>query len=416
MANPLRFLSPRAVPWILIGLTVAKIVIFFGLEAAGKIKPFVGANAVEFSLPVAHRLVNEGRFNGVDSRADIHYPPGYPFLLAVFLYFTETHFIECVVVIQLLSDLLTAAVLYWAGKRYCSWQAGLIATVVWLLFPPELAISTWVTQETIYTAILAASTFVLILSLSAEKPGGALAAGVLLGLATLFRPTAVYFPFFLAPLWLFFKYPRRWVKALLFVAGTFLVVIPWTIRNWVVLHEKILVSTGYGATMFQSSDERLYTIAGKEKWRPVLRHQAEADGVTRPNTDLDSEIDRWMLRVALYQYKKRWQERPLSFIPFYADRFFRLFYANESGALRSEIGMGLCSLFIVPLGAWQLWRWRNSRRDLALISAAVILYFVGIHWIVFPEYRYILPAMPWLILPWSQAIANWLFPDSVLRA
>jgi hypothetical protein len=59
---------------------------------------------------------------------------------------------------------------------------------------------------------------------------------------------------------------------------------------------------------------------------------------------------------------------------------------------------------------WQLWRWRNRQRDLALVSLALILYFVGVHLIVFPEFRYVLPVFPWLILGWSAAVAAWLLP------
>jgi len=273
-----------------------------------------------------------------------------------------------------------------------------------------VAISTWITQESIYTTLLTWAVLVLIISLSRPAAGLTFVSGLLLGVATLFRPTAIYFPFFLLPVWLFFHYPRRWEKAIYLVLGTFLLVIPWTIRNWVVFHERILVSTGYGATFFQSSDERLYTIAGKRKYYGVVHAEVEKDGVVRPNTEKESEIDRWLLQCGLDVYKRRWEQRPLSFIPFAIDRFFRIWYANESGAVRSEIGMGLCSLILVPLGAWQLWRWRNAQRDLALMAGVLILYFLGIHLVLFPEFRYVLPIFPWLILGWSQAVTAWLLP------
>jgi hypothetical protein len=234
--------------------------------------------------------------------------------------------------------------------------------------------------------------------------------GLLLGLATLFRPTAVYFPFFLLPLWFFCRYPRRGQKALCLVLGVFCIVTPWTIRNWMVLHEKILVSTGMGATLLQGSDERLYTVAGKHKWLPTIHAEAEKDGVVRPNTDKESEIDHWLLQTGLSTYRRRWEQRPWSFIPFAINRFFRIWYAMESGSVRSEIGLGICSLILVPLGAWQLWRWRNAQRDLALMAGALLLYFLAVHLVVFPEFRYILPVFPWVILGWSHAVTAWLLP------
>jgi 4-amino-4-deoxy-L-arabinose transferase-like glycosyltransferase len=410
MASPLRWLSVRAVPYILVGLTLLKIIGFVALESAGKIEPFAGANAKEVSLRVAERLVQEGRYNGPDSREDSHYPPGYPFILAVLLFLAPNHYLDITVALQMAIDLLTAYLLFWAGSRFASWQAGFIAGVIWLLLPPEVAISTWITQESMFIAWLTWSALVLTVSLSRPGAGLTFVAGLLLGVATLFRPTAVYFPFFLLPLWFFFAYPRRWQKALYLVLGAACIITPWSIRNWVVLHDRILVSTGYGATFFQSSDERLYTIEGKHKWYSTVHAEVARDGVVKPNTDKDSELDRWLLQCGLSNYRRRWQQRPWSFVPFFTDRFFRLWYANESGAVRSEIGLGLCSILFAPLGIWQLWRWRNTQRDLALIAGALILYFVGVHLIVFPEFRYVLPVFPWLILGWSAAVAAWLLP------
>lgn len=269
MASALRLLSVRTAPYVLIGLTLLKMVLFFALEGAGRVEPFVGDNAKEFSLPVAERLVHEGRYNGPDSEKDIHYPPGYPFLLAVLLLSSAKHYLDIIVALQMISDLLTAYILFWAGSRLASWQAGLIAGVVWLLLPPEVALLTWITQESMYTALLTWALLVLILSLPRPASGLTFVAGLLLGLATLFRPTAVYFPFFILPIWFFFRYPRRWQKALYLLLGVACIVAPWTIRNWVVLHEKILVSTGYGASFFQS------------RTSDCIRLRANANGMPR---------------------------------------------------------------------------------------------------------------------------------------
>jgi 4-amino-4-deoxy-L-arabinose transferase-like glycosyltransferase len=411
MASPLRLLSARAVPYVLVGLTLLKLVLFFGLESAGKTRPVVGDNAVDFSLPVAERLIHEGRYNGPDSRSQIHYPPGYPVLLAASMLASSQHYLTLMVALQMLIDLSLAYLLFWAGSRFASWQTGLVAAVVWLLFPPEVVISTWITQESIYTALLTAAVLVLIVALPKETAGLALSAGLLLGVATLFRPTAMYFPFFLLPFWYLSSYPRRWRKAFYLVLGVACVVAPWTIRNYLVLDEKILVSTGYGAARFQSSDERMYTIAGKRKWYPIMYAEASRAGIVKPASDKESDIDRWMLQIALWNYGQRWEQRPWSFVPFFGQRFFRIWYGNESGVLRSQAGLGLCSLLFAPLGAWQLWRWRRRVPELSVVAGLLVLYFWAVHMIVGPYFRYVLPVFPWLILAWAVPVAGWFFPD-----
>src|SRR5438552_11327339 len=101
MKNPLRLLTVRAVPYTFVGLTLIKLALFLSLEAAGVVRPFIGDNARDVSLPIAERLIHEGRFNGPDSRPDSHYPPGYPFLLAIAMSVSPTHYATLMVAVQM---------------------------------------------------------------------------------------------------------------------------------------------------------------------------------------------------------------------------------------------------------------------------------------------------------------------------
>jgi hypothetical protein len=58
---PARFL---VVASIFVAITIVKIVVFVVLALAGVVEPSVGTNAEKHYIPIAERLLAEGRFNG----------------------------------------------------------------------------------------------------------------------------------------------------------------------------------------------------------------------------------------------------------------------------------------------------------------------------------------------------------------
>ena len=181
------------------------------------------------------------------------------------------------------------------------------------------------------------------------------------------------------------------------------VVLPWTVRNWLVLDDPILVSVGSGSVFLQGSDEKVFTIDGKKTLYGNIYEAAARDGVERPaSTDKESVKDNYMLKVGLHNYQTRLRERPLSFAWFGAHKLVRLWYGTESGALKQQSFLGLFSIFIVPLVLWQIWRWRKLQPQLAALTGVVVLYFVVLHVVTLPQYRYIHPIYPLLLLGTSQ--------------
>jgi len=70
-------LARRAVVLSLFGgITALKIVAFMVLVRAGVAQPFVGTNAEMHYIPIADRLLSEGRFNGPELGPIARCPPG----------------------------------------------------------------------------------------------------------------------------------------------------------------------------------------------------------------------------------------------------------------------------------------------------------------------------------------------------
>ena len=78
------------------------------------------------------------------------------------------------------------------------------------------------------------------------------AAGALFGVAILTRETLLYLlP--VALIWLAWPKPRRWTLAALLAGSVFLIVAPWTVRNWIQFEAFIPVSTGGGLNLYQGN-------------------------------------------------------------------------------------------------------------------------------------------------------------------
>ena len=177
----------------------------------------------------------------------------------------------------------------------------------------------------------------------------------------------------------FYKIPKRRSKAIAFLLGTWCIVLAWTARNVIVLGDSILVAVGSGSVFMQGSDEKVFTIAGKAQWYPLMYQAASDQGILKSADNKESISDANMFAIGLLNYRKRWQTAPFSFIPLFLKKTLRLWYATESGGFTQQIILGCGSLAIVPLGFWGLWRWASEQPLTACLFSWIIAYFVIVH-------------------------------------
>jgi hypothetical protein len=233
-------------------------------------------------------------------------------------------------------------------------------------------------------------------SLTGHREGRSILAGAVIGLATLLRGTTILLPTFFFPVAIKSR-AHRWGVCIF--AGFVLVVAPWSVRNLVVLKDPILVSVGIGSAIMQGSDERGFTIDDQHRHPGFIPIYAEAEraGITKPEGERESDIDRWQMRIGLYNYQRRLVEDPWSLFPFAAKKFLRLWYATETARLRTHVVLALCSLPVVLPGFLQLWSWK-AKTPFTLTLTMIVAYFVLLHIITGPLNRYMLPVYPFLLL------------------
>jgi len=378
-----------------VAITIVKIAVFVSLNATGRAAPFVGDNAVDHYIPIAHRLLNEGRFNGPDSRLDSKVPPGYSTVLATLLAVAPRQYLLLAVVLQMIADLITAVVLFWIGRRFVGVLEGALAGLVWLVYPPEVALSTWITAETMFTTLFIVSIAVLLWSLTDKDAWRSFVAGILLGATTLLRGTTIALPILFLPLALP-RHAYRWATFL--IVGFALLIAPWAIRNRVVLQDPIVVAVGFGGAFMQGADEVAFTIDGKHVAFPQMYDSAARAGIVKPATDHEGAIDSWLFAVGMHRYVERFRTEPLSFIPFMAKKFLWLWFSTESGTFRGQLILALCSLPFVLPGLVQVVRWARTRTTFGIVVAIICAYFIALHIATGPLNRYMLPIYPLLIL------------------
>ena len=385
----------------LTGITACKLVVFLLLLNAGYVQPYVGGNAQGVYLPAANRILTTGTFNDPATSSWSKVAPGYAVFLALAQWIGARWYLSLVVCLQMLLDYCVALLLLFLGNRETSIEAGWLAGVLWLVFPPAVIISTWIASEPLFTTLLVLSMVMLIQSFSQQRGVGlSFAAGLTLGVTTLVRGTTLLLPVFFFAISCFQGIRKRLLKCTLFFVGMCLLVLPWTLRNLYVLGEPIIVNTGVGGVFVEGSRSEYFTpsiIEGMTRAYPILRRQAAEDGLVEPTDRKASSADRWGFTLGLRNYRIRLEQEPLSFFPFVIHKFARLWYAMETGIFYKQLILGICSLLVVPIGIAQIWFWRRVHPHLSIVLSLSLLYFIILHFITQPLFRYMIPLYPLLI-------------------
>jgi 4-amino-4-deoxy-L-arabinose transferase-like glycosyltransferase len=363
----------------------------------------LGTNAEIAYLGGAHRLV-EGR-----GFRDPEYPVFTPPLYAIFIAGSLLLFQDGqgpVKVAQAIADSLTVVVLYLIARQLFGLRAALLAAVALSVYPFSIYAVTYVGTETFFTLFL--SVFVL-LSIYAIERGNLryyVSAGLVLGLATLLRGTTQYYPLvFLLLLWPLFRNEPRAVipKYLAFCLAFAAVIFPWSLRNYLVLGDVIPVATG-ASVFLQGSSEEFLTVDGKERGYPRYFELLKSRGIQPPPNATPAQADRFLLRAGMENYRMRFESEPLGIGRFLLKKFARLWYATESG--QNHFRILAVNILIYPLavlGAALAWR---RRLTLVWVILALLAYFIVLHWLTLPLFRYMLPVMPYVI-----ALAAWAVVD-----
>lgn len=192
--------------------------------------------------------------DGFDVQASAYYPPGYPLTLGALFWLVEllpfevSHF-AAAVAMNLVLSVATIGLVFELGRRLVNPRVGLLAAGVMAVWPNLITYTGTLLTETLFLFLLALLLLVALASPEvARRPGmgRVVTVGLLLGAVGMVRPTS----FVLAPLFLLLWWPTGVLVAVRRTAAVgaaaLLVVLPWTIRNWVGQDAPVLISTNFG--------------------------------------------------------------------------------------------------------------------------------------------------------------------------
>ena len=180
-------------------------------------------DSVKYDRAAVH-LINEGNFG-----SDYDRSPAYPLYLAG-IYLTLGKSILAVRLVEALLGGLIAVLIAIIGKKTLGLATGLVAGLIWAVYPLAIFLAGLVYPETLITVLLAGAVALLLFALG-EDPDGQplpmLIAGLLLMLATMAKPV-VAATFLGICTWLVLWRGRRWVRSLgLLLAGFCLPLALW---------------------------------------------------------------------------------------------------------------------------------------------------------------------------------------------
>jgi len=321
------------------------------------------------------------------------FPPLYPLFLAGLFQIGVSIFSAARVVQSIfgaVSCLLLMGITKMAfstGNKDGTIDAGIIVAGLMAIYPVLVFYCARLMTETIFIFLILMSIFSLLKSLRSSHRFGWLGlGGVMMGLGVLCRPTLLPFSIFVI-VWLVIS-PidnKQIIKSVLFFfVPLILVILPWTARNYQVLGGVIPVTSSGGANLYLANNAS--STGGTTGYRELMKA-----GVFHLGENED-EIE----------YNRYYRDKAFSFIKDNPGQFIRLafkrllwFYHLDYHYQGNPVLVILFHLLLVltVIGAWLT---RNHWRKTILLGL-IILNFTMVHMIFFPDGRYRLPMIPFIL-------------------
>ena len=333
--------------------------------------------------------------------------PGYPLFIAGVYFLLPDHVIS-VYLLQIVFDVLTFLLfcniisLLWKDEKIT-----LIFAVLYATYYPLLIYSGSIISENLFMVIF--SGFIYASVKNFKSPGMVISfvMGLALSAATLVRATPLFMLILMIPLFYMMKsdLKSRLLNFGLFLAGFFLLLAPWTMRNYVVFDAFLPVTVGTGVQLYDG------THAGYDG-TTAARQSAFDEGIVSPG-DSEVEKDRKLMKFAV----ERLKTQPISvtltlFAKQLTRTWFNVPFAKQSFRTYMLFFWHILLLLFAGYGLWKSKPLRMEHIFLLLIP----IYFTVVH-MPFPSYvRYIIPIMPLIMIYSSKGFFDFVKKQTAGKA
>jgi 4-amino-4-deoxy-L-arabinose transferase-like glycosyltransferase len=329
----------------------------------------------------------------------IFHPPLYLYFLGVpFALFSS---LAAVKYTQCVASALLVPALGRLGRRWLGERAGLAAAGIAAFYPELVWFAAHFWAESLFTVLLWWAMERLVAADETSRPWTAVLAGLLFGLAVLTRETVLYFlPF--AALWLAWRRPGGARRAALVAGACALVVLPWTVRNYLVFDAFVPVSTAGALNLWQGNTslsreqvyEEYWSIHGRiEKYEHARRRAIEAILARQPL---------WFFEKLREVMPELWAAHGQAIVHLERGAYGHVDRARAYAAIGVVLLPYLAVLVLFVAGVAVLPAGRPGTLVLGFL-----VYYVLIHVAAHGYPRYRLPAMPALFLVGAQGWVAW---------
>jgi hypothetical protein len=364
-----------------------------------------------------------------------NYSPGLPLLVAgLYELSGGVHERTARVVLALIGG-LAILFTFLIGRRLSGPGAGLVGATAMAIYPALLEYQGMLMGEPLAAALLSGA---VLATLWAEGPRPSeparrwLLPGALFGALALVRPEYLGVALLVSLVVLVKNRRRGWMAALIpaafFLAGTVVVVAPWTVRNAVALDRFVPISTGGGQVLFAGT----YLPSDGDPERvgaEVVERHPELFG---PHSVRQLRLEQILARLAEQRYpgvetdealskmgkQQLWDdisEEPLEYAGFVAAKVGRIWSHGPRGVMR-EPGWELLHWALVALGLVGLAVLAARRRWEVLLLATIFVAITAVSALLVASPRRVLVMMPLVAaLAGVGIVATWAWLQPRIR-
>lgn len=338
---------------------------------------------------LAKALYTEGSFGGPEFEDSSDWSPGAPLLYAASFYATGGAREGTARIVELFCGLGAIVVAYLLGRRINCRPAGLLAAFGVAVYPPFIHSTGALFSET--PAMLTLPAAVLAFFWAFDSPGRVrwLLPGLLFGLTAMLRPEYLLVGIAFAGLALLRIGRSRGLRpglagAAILTAGLLLPILPWAVRNQIVLDRTVPISTGGGKALYvgtflpaDGEYQRVKAILAERYLGRDLDPHSQALEEVDPTRLFNRVAERYpdlprdsaLGKIGKENFSKYFGDDPVEYLAMTVRKTWRMWSSGVGEAMSSTIGR-VAQTLIVALGLTGLAVLALRRRWWELVAMA----------------------------------------------
>ena len=379
----------------------------------------------QFYLIYADQIAHGNGYRLLDGQPTAYYPVGYPAALGVvFSLVIHTpipdNLIKTAAFFQVFLGVATVVLAYYVARRLFGATVGLLSALWIAVFPNLIYHTGAILTETLFNLLVMAALLVLVWpgwQRGRVEPRRLVVFGVLLGASALVRPISLLFLPILLIVWLWAGagWRRAATQTGVALVATAAVIMPWTIRNVIVMDAPVIISTNLGDDLcighypgapghfalpdvcFPASYDKLRRPEYETRRNDDNTRRAISFAVHHPGAELKllSRKAYWLWN---HDHDGVWAVESYGDDPFISPHLRAALYRVADIFFFTTIslgGLGLAGFVLAP---------RDPRRVFTLLA---LLAFAGVPLVFFTDARFHVPVMPLMSIAaaWALVVA-----------